>query len=124
MALHVRGHSRHAKTTLNERLETVLTCWERLAQRHPNLPTNEILTRSGQKNYDHLARECIKEAALEAEIRSNAFNEQFFSSNPSENPAWVTALNEQTPPPLPTDMSLLLIQGTADKIVLPQPNAY
>ena len=64
MALHVRGHSRHAKTTLNERLETVLTCWERLAQRHPNLPTNEILTRAGQKNYDHFARECIKRPPL------------------------------------------------------------
>ena len=91
---------------------------------YPNLPTNEILTRSGQKNYDRLARECIKDAAFEAEIRSNAFNEQFFSSNPSEDPAWVAALNEQTPPPFPTDMPLLLIQGTADKIVLPQPNAY
>ena len=91
---------------------------------YPNLPTNKIVTRSGQKNYDRLAQECIKDAALEAEIRSNAFNEQFFSSNPSENPAWAAALNEQTPPPFPTDMPLLLIQGTADKVVLPQPNAY
>ena len=91
---------------------------------YPNLPTTEILTRSGQKNYDRLAQDCIKDAALEAEIRANAFNEQFFSSNPSDNPAWVTALNEQTPPPFPADMPLLLIQGTADKVVLPQPNAY
>ena len=91
---------------------------------YPNLPTTKILTRSGQKNYDRLAQDCIKDAALEAEIRANAFNEQFFSSNPSDNPAWVAALNEQTPPPFPADMPLLLIQGTADKIVLPQPNAY
>ena len=91
---------------------------------YPDLPTNEILTRSGQKNYDRLAQECIKDAAIEAQIRSSAFNEQFFSSDPSENLAWAAALNEQTPPPFPTDMPLLLIQGTADKIVLPQPNSY
>jgi alpha-beta hydrolase superfamily lysophospholipase len=92
--------------------------------RYPDLAINEILTRPAQKNYDRLAQECINDAALEAGVRVKAFNENFFSLNPLENPGWSAALEEQTPPPLPTDMPLLLMQGTADEVVLPQPNAY
>ncbi|MDA9890965.1 hypothetical protein N9D51_02085, partial [Actinomycetota bacterium] len=99
----VLGHSQGGHTALwtghlSKKFAPELEVMRLWSLHYPNLPTNEILTRAGQKNYDHLARECIKDAALEAEMRSNAFNEQFFSSNPSENPAWVTALNEQTPP--------------------------
>jgi hypothetical protein len=54
----------------------------------------------------------------------NAFNENFFSVNPLDNAAWSAALADQTPPPLPAEMPLLLIQGTADEVVLPQPNAF
>lgn len=99
----------------------VLRSWP---QRYPDLPVNEILTGAAQKNYDRLAQECIKDAGLEAEVRLDAFNEEFFSLNPTQNSLWVAALKEQTPPPLPADMPLLLMQGTADEVVLPQPNAY
>ncbi len=92
--------------------------------RYPDLPVNEILTHPAQKNYDRLAQDCIKDAGLEAKVRLDAFNEQFFSSDPTQNSLWVAALKEQTPPPLPADMPLLLMQGTADEVVLPQPNAY
>ena len=91
---------------------------------YPDLPVNEILTSPAQKNYERLAQECIKDAGIEAEIRMNAFNENFFSVNPIDNAAWRAALSDQTPPPFPADMPLLLIQGTADEVVLPQPNAY
>lgn len=92
--------------------------------RYPELPVNEILTTPAQKNYNRLAQECIKDAGIEAEIRMKAFNENFFSVNPIDIPAWGAALADQTPPPLPVEMPLLLIQGTADEVVLPQPNAY
>ncbi len=92
--------------------------------RYPDLPVNEILTHPAQKNYDRLAQECIQDAGLEAKVRMEVFNEKFFSSNISDNAAWAAALEEQTPPPLPADLPLLLIQGTADEVVLPQPNAY
>jgi alpha-beta hydrolase superfamily lysophospholipase len=92
--------------------------------RYPDLPVDEILTSPAQKNYERLAQECIKDAAIEAEIRMGAFNENFFSANPIDSPAWSAALSDQTPPPLPAEMPLLLIQGTADEVVLPQPNAY
>lgn len=92
--------------------------------RYPDLPVNEILTSPAQKNYDRLAQECIKDAGMEALVRMNAFNENFFSVNPLDNAAWSAALADQTPPPLPAEMPLLLIQGTADEVVLPQPNAF
>lgn len=92
--------------------------------RYPDLPIDEMLTTPAQKNYDRLAQECVKDAGIEAEIRMKAFNEDFFSVNPLDNAAWKAALADQTPPPLPAQMPLLLIQGTADEVVLPQPNAY
>lgn len=92
--------------------------------RYPGLAVDEILSNPGQKNYDRLALACIKDAGLEAEIRMDAFNEDFFVANPADDPGWSEALKEQTPPPLPNDMPLLLLQGTADEVVLPQPNAY
>lgn len=92
--------------------------------RYPDLPVDEILTLPAQKNYDRLAQECVQNAALEAQVRSGAFNEKFFASSPLDNAAWAAALEDQSPPPLPADMPLLLMQGTADEVVLPQPNAY
>jgi len=89
---------------------------------YPDLPVDAILTSAGVRNEARLATECIKAAALEALIREKA-GQQFFRTNPLDDPAWRRALEEQTPPPMPASMPVFIAQGTNDEVVLPWPNA-
>lgn len=89
---------------------------------YPGLPIDSILTTQGADAENRLATECIAQSGLEATARE-AFGDQFFSSDPLRNPEWRTAMNEQTPDPLPPTMPAFIAQGTADEVVLPWPNA-
>lgn len=90
---------------------------------YPDLPVDSLISRSAALNYNRMAQECITDAALEGEIRQGIFNEDFFTSNPVSDPLWSKALMDQTPPALPSELPLMLIQGTADQVVLAEPNA-
>lgn len=89
---------------------------------YPDLPVDAILSRQGAEAGGRLSAECIKESGLEALAREK-LGQQFFSSDPLGQPAWKAALDEQTPPPLPTAMPVFIAQGMADQVVLPWPNA-
>jgi alpha-beta hydrolase superfamily lysophospholipase len=89
---------------------------------YPDLPVDSILTTSGADAQARLAAECIAQSALEAQVRET-FGEAFFAVNPNDQPAWRTALQEQTPPPMPDTMPVFIAQGTADQVVLAWPNA-
>jgi len=89
---------------------------------YPELPVDSILTKAGQNNQARLAVRCIKAAGLEALVREK-FGEQFFSTDPVDNPRWRAALEDQTPPPMPASMPVFIAQGTADEVVLDWPNA-
>jgi pimeloyl-ACP methyl ester carboxylesterase len=88
---------------------------------YPGLPVEPALSRAGWDNYQRLAAECIKPAALEGLVRAE-FGQTFFANSPLDNPQWAKALRDQTPSPI-TDVPVLVAQGTADTVVLPWPNA-
>jgi hypothetical protein len=89
---------------------------------YPDVQPSAVLTSEGEDNTARLAGECIKDAALEGLARQ-ALGQRFFAVNPGDVPAWADAAVDQTPPPLPPDMPVLIAQGTADTVVLPWPNA-
>ena len=45
-----------------------------------------------------------------------------FAVDPTQNSAWTAAFNDQTPRPI-TDIPVMVIQGTADEVVLPNTTA-
>lgn len=89
---------------------------------NPTLPIEGVLTGAGQDNTERLAQECITAAALEGLVR-DGLGGLYYQSNPLESPAWASVVNEQTPPPMPADMPVLVAQGTTDDVVLASPNA-
>lgn len=88
----------------------------------PALPTFDVLSASGLLNHQRLADKCVTAAALEGEGGS-AFKTRFFATDPTGRPDGAATGREETPPPLPADMPVFIAQGTADRIVLPWPNA-
>ena len=91
---------------------------------YPELPVDSILTAEAQNSYESLAEDCVKNSALEATVRQNIYGQNFFERNPLTVPEWLAAMEAQTPAPLPSDLPFFLAQGTADEVVLPEPNAY
>ena len=81
----------------------------------------DSLTSSGQRSLASSDDECIIQSAIESKAR-DALGQQFFTSNPIENPAWVRAAQEQTPTP-PADVPVFVAVGTADSVVAPGSNA-
>lgn len=89
---------------------------------YPGLPVDSILTDAGRNTNQRLAAECITQSGLEALTRDK-IGQSFFSVDPASNAAWAAALADQTPPPLPSEMPMYMVQGTTDEVVLPWPNA-
>ncbi len=89
---------------------------------YPGLPTESLLTQTGKEVRERLTDECVLPAGLEALVRDD-LGQQFFSRSPASVESWRKALLEQTPKPLPDTMPMFMTQGTADKVVLPWPNA-
>ena len=90
---------------------------------YPDLPTDTLLTDSARNNYERMAQGCILGSFIEGTIRHKLFRQDFFLENPVNNPLWAQVLIDQTPMPYPAELPLMLIQGTADQIVLAGPNA-
>ncbi len=88
----------------------------------PQLQLEGVVTKAGIDNYERLADECINLAALEGLAR-NKLGQSFFEIDPLDSPTWKAVVDQQTPPPLPADMPVMVSQGLADQVVLPWPNA-
>ena len=97
----------------------VLAAWPNA---YPELSAKQIASGVGLRNYERLARECVLEAGLEGQAR-NAINQRIFRSDPSANPQWSARIEQNTPRPLPREVPVMVIQGLADTIVLPDTTA-
>ena len=89
---------------------------------YPELDVLGALSTEARDSMADLAQQCITGQGISGEVRET-FDQNFFSANPADNAAWVQIVAEQTPPVLPADMPILLIQGTADEVVLASTNA-
>jgi alpha-beta hydrolase superfamily lysophospholipase len=88
----------------------------------PRVSLDGVLSDAGRDNYRRLAEECVTPAAIEGLIRSD-LGERFFAVDPTTRPDWAAAARAETVPAMPASMPVYLAQGTADTVVLPQPNA-
>ena len=89
---------------------------------YPGLPIRGVVSQPGLDASERLASECIKESGLEGLARQTA-GQHFFDVNPLTVPRWASAVQAQTPEPLPATMPVFIAQGTTDEVVLPWPNA-
>ncbi|HEY3249217.1 MAG TPA: lipase family protein [bacterium] len=87
---------------------------------YPGLAPSDVASPAGLRNYQRLAAECVfhSSMAIEAEIRSK-LGESFFARDPSTVPAWRARAEENTPTPLAPAVPVLIAQGLADEVVLP-----
>lgn len=91
-------------------------------QVYAGLSSQAALSAAGQRNYQKIAEQCIKTSALGGIVR-NAFNQQFFKVNPLSQPDWQAAITEQTAPVLKPQQPLMVVESTADQVVLPNTTA-
>ncbi len=88
---------------------------------YPNLPLSAVIAPDQINSTEGLATDCLMTAALGGLVRQN-IGRTYFSINPIDNPEWKAALAAQTPAPI-TDLPVLIIQGTADQVVIPNTTA-
>lgn len=96
----------------------VVQAWTSL---DPKLPT-DLLSDAAREHSAELADKCVDQAVLEGLVRDR-FQGPFFTRDPMADPAWAQFASAQTPAPLSASMPTLLIQSTADGVVLAWPNA-
>lgn len=83
----------------------------------------DVLTGTARRHFADMAEDCLEEGGIEALIRRDVFQEEFFAVDPMTVPAWRAAAEAQTPDPLPPGVPLLIAQGLADEVVLPNTTA-
>lgn len=96
-----------------------------LASWVPYYPDRDFLDTVSQEAQDQLPKlsaKCIVGDALTGLV-NESLGRKFFTSNPLDSPAWAQTLREQTPPPPPATLPMLLVQGTGDEVVLAGSNA-
>lgn len=89
---------------------------------YPELDVLAALSPLAREDLDSLEQECILGEGLQAEVLST-FDQNFFAADPSQDPAWQQIVADQTPPMPPAGVPMLLVQGTADEVVLASTNA-
>lgn len=97
----------------------LLSSWEHA---YPGRDFRSILTDRAVDELPALQDRCVVGAALRGAIEQGA-GSNFFASNPVDDPDWSRTIREQTPPPPPTALPMLLVQGTGDQVVLAGSNA-
>jgi hypothetical protein len=90
---------------------------------YPGLPLSNVLTPAALRSYQATAQLCIIDAAVRGMVREDLLHEQFFGIDPTTLPAWRGALEANTAPLPPTGIPLLIAQGLADEVVLPNTTA-
>ncbi|RJQ46372.1 MAG: hypothetical protein C4534_02780 [Gaiellales bacterium] len=96
----------------------VLVSWPLV---YRDLDIDDMVTSRGMDRYEELANDCLLEAGEEAMAR-NLLKEEFFKSNPMANASWYAAAVAETAPPV-TGRPVLIIQGLADEVILPDTTA-
>lgn len=89
---------------------------------YTDLPVDSVLTPPAQKQYKKLAYTCVQQQAIGLLLRSAA-KQQFFQSNPMNNPAWFNAATLETPNTSLIPTPIYLTQGLSDTVVLPDTTA-
>ncbi|MDQ1248097.1 MAG: hypothetical protein QG597_2469 [Actinomycetota bacterium] len=89
---------------------------------YPQLDVLAPLSAVAREDLDALEEQCTLGQGLQAEVLTT-FDQTFFSTNPSQDPAWKQIVAEQTPPVPPAGVPVLLVQGTSDQVVLAPTNA-
>ncbi len=97
----------------------ILSSWP---TQYPDEDFEAILTEEAKSSLDELSKKCIIDQAIDGLIRDK-LGEQFFTSDPTKDPAWARGIRDQTPPMPDPALPMLLLQGTADEVVLPGSNA-
>lgn len=97
----------------------LLSSWENA---YPERDFRSILTKKALDDMPSLQDRCVVGAALLGALEQGAGN-NFFSSNPVDDPDWARTIREQTPLAPPAEMPMLLVQGTGDQVVLAGSNA-
>jgi pimeloyl-ACP methyl ester carboxylesterase len=90
---------------------------------YPGLPLSSVLTPAALRSYQATAQLCIIDAAVRGLVREDLLREQFFGVDPTTLPAWQSALEANTAPLPPAGIPLLIAQGLADEVVLPNTTA-
>jgi alpha-beta hydrolase superfamily lysophospholipase len=85
----------------------------------PDLDVDGLLTGAGRRNTDRIAQQCVLGAALEGLARDALLDQHYFESDPTEDDDWNQVLVDQTVPLPPEGIPVLIAQGTADEVVLP-----
>jgi pimeloyl-ACP methyl ester carboxylesterase len=97
----------------------VMASWPEV---QPGLDPRAIVSDAGLRFGGSIARRCILEGALEGLVLQK-FGKQYFRGDPTSDPAWAAAFAAQTPPVLPASIPVLVAQGLADTVVLPETTA-
>jgi pimeloyl-ACP methyl ester carboxylesterase len=90
---------------------------------YDDLDVDARLTGAGQRNTDRVAEQCIVQAAIEGQVRDAILRQDYFRDDPTDDPAWVEALEDQTVPLPPDGVPVLIAQGEDDQVVLPNTTA-
>jgi hypothetical protein len=85
---------------------------------YPGLDPAAVVTDAGLRAFPSLAEKCLGEGGGESAIRQ-AFGERFFARNPMDDPAWAAAITEQSAPPAPPQVPVLVTQSVNDGVIAP-----
>lgn len=83
---------------------------------YPGLDPADVLTRAALGSYERLARRCLGPGGVESMVRE-ALGQRFFARNPLEVPAWAAAIEEQSAPPVPPEIPVLVTQSVNDGVI-------
>ena len=85
---------------------------------YPRLTINNVITRKGNETYVEMSQLCLLNAMYATMIRGKVMDEHLFSIDPMTDPVWRAVAEENTPSP-PGTVPVLIVQGLADTVVLP-----
>ncbi|MCP4434587.1 MAG: hypothetical protein GY812_03690 [Actinomycetia bacterium] len=97
----------------------VIKSW---SEAYPDRDFETVLSGTARRRLGLLTSECTLTDGLLG-LTENALGSRFFVSNPVDDQDWAHALKEQSAPLPPPTMPVLVVQGTADKIIPAGANA-
>lgn len=86
------------------------------------LNPKDVLTNNGYNNYKKIAYTCIAWSSIGGIVREK-LNQQFFSTNITNNASWNNLLKSQSAPILKPDQPLLVAESLTDNVVFPNTTA-
>lgn len=85
---------------------------------YPELDPRDVLTGAALGAYERLARRCLGPGGVESLVRQG-LGQRFFVRNPLEVPEWAAAIEEQSAPPVPPEIPVLVTQSVNDGVIDP-----